>query len=71
MTRRLTKIPQHVSFRLCIILQEICKLREEFGSFIKRLQLISGLDNKVCCETVRNLLKKKRYRFHHSRKKEY
>ena len=36
---------------------------------VKRLELVSGLDNKVCDETVRNLLKKKWYKFLHSRKK--
>ena len=42
-----------------IILQEICKLREESESFaIYSLRLVSGLGNKVCDETVRTLLKK-------------
>ena len=36
---------------------------------VKRLELVSGLDNKVCDETVRNLLKNKWYKFLHSRKK--
>ena len=31
--------------------------------------MVSGLGNKVCDETVRNLLKKKGYKFLHSRKK--
>ena len=32
-----------------VILQEIRKLREEFGSFaIKRLRLVSGQGNKIC-----------------------
>ena len=31
--------------------------------------MVPGLDNKVCDETVRNLLKKKGYKFLHSRKK--
>ena len=54
-----------------IILRKIPKLRKEFGSFaIKRQRLVSGLDNKVCNETVRNSLKKKGYKFLHSRKKE-
>ena len=53
-----------------IILGEIRKLTEEFGSFaIKRLRLVSGIGNKVCDKTVRNLLKKKGYKFLHSRKK--
>ena len=48
----------------------MCKLREEFGPFaIKRLRLVPGLGNKVCDETVSNLLKKKWYKFIHSRKK--
>ena len=51
-------------------MQEIRKLREEFESFaIKRLRLVSGLGNKVSDQTVRNLLKKKGYKFLHSRKK--
>ena len=53
-----------------VILREIRKLRKEFGSFaIKRLRLVSGQGNKICDETVRNLFKKKRYKFLHSRKK--
>ena len=50
--------PKKVSLRnKRIILQEIHKLREEFGLFaIKRLRLVFGLGNKVCNETVRNLL---------------
>ena len=49
---------------------EIWKLREEFGSFtIKGLRLVSELGNKSCDETERNLLKKKGYKFLHSRKK--
>ena len=67
MTRTLTKIPPHVPR---IILWEIRKLREEFGSFaIKRLRLVSGLGNKVCDENVKKLLKKKGCKFLHSRKK--
>ena len=31
--------------------------------------MVSGLGNKVCDQTVRNLLKKKGYKFLHSRKK--
>ena len=45
-------------------------LRETFESFvIKRLRLVFGLRNKVCDETLRNLSKRKRYKFLHSRKK--
>ena len=63
--------PKNVSLREeRIILREIRKSREEFGSFaIKRLRLVSGLGNKICDETVRNLLKKKGYKVFHSRKK--
>ena len=63
--------PNKVSLRKRkIVLRELRKLREEFGSFaIKWLQLVSGLGNKVCDENVRNLLKKKGYKFLHSRKK--
>ena len=43
-----------------VILREIRKLRKEFGSFaIKRLRLVSGQGNKICDETVRNLLKRR------------
>ena len=53
-----------------IILREIRKLRKEFGSFaIKSQRLVSELGNKVCDESVRNLLKKKGYIFLHSRNK--
>ena len=31
--------------------------------------MVSGLSDKVCDETVRNLLKKKAYKFLHSKKK--
>ena len=49
----------------------MCKLKEEFGLFaIKRLWLASGLVNKVCNETVRNLWKNKGWKFVHSRKTE-
>ena len=67
----LIKADQKVSLREeRIILREIRKLKEEFGSFaIKRLRLVSGLGDNVCDKTVRNLLKKKGYRFLHSRKK--
>ena len=63
--------PKKVSLREeRIIFREIRKSREEFGSFaIKRLRLVSGLGNKICDETVRNLLKKKGYKVFHSRKK--
>ena len=56
--------PKKVSLREeRIILREIRKLREEFGSFaIKRLRLVSGLGDKVCDETVRNLLKREEYK---------
>ena len=52
--------PKKVSLRKeRIILQEICKLREESESFaIYSLRLVSGLGNKVCDKTVRTLLKK-------------
>ena len=53
--------PKKVSLREeRIILREIRKLRDESGSFaIKRLRLVSGLGDKVCDETVRNLFKRK------------
>ena len=62
--------PKKVSLREeRIILREIRKLREEFGSFtIRRIRLVSRLGNKVCDETVRNSLKKKGYKLLRSRK---
>ena len=46
------------------------QLRETFESFaIKRLRQVTELGNKVCDETVRISLKKKRCKFLHSRKK--
>ena len=63
--------PKKVSLREeRIILREIRNLREEFGSFaIKRLRLVSGIVDKACDETVRNLLKSEGYKFLISRKK--
>ena len=39
-----------------------------FQLAIKRLQLVSGLGNEVCDETLKNLLKMKGYKFLHSTK---
>ena len=40
-----------------------------FQLAIKRLQLVSGLGNEVCDETLKNLLKMEGYKFLHSTKK--